>query len=143
MININKNKKKKYPDNVYFGITDNENTWGMCCSKEMAYRCAEEHWENTYKKSIIFTIFLITISIVGGLSLGIVSGLIIGLLISSCMYSSLIIGIISLSISLIIGVYCIISAIQSIRKGYSVFDKIFTIMIGSWFILGSILSFLI
>lgn len=37
---------KKYPDEVYTGIHPNdENSWGMCCSYEMACKCAEEHYD--------------------------------------------------------------------------------------------------
>ena len=38
-------KPKKYPSRIYNGITDDPDTWGMCCSKEMAYRCAESNYK--------------------------------------------------------------------------------------------------
>lgn len=35
---------KKYPDWIYCGVhPDDELSWGMCCSYEMACRCVEEH----------------------------------------------------------------------------------------------------
>lgn len=45
-----KKNSKKYPDFVYKGITDNENSWGMCCSREMAEECAEEYYKNNKMK---------------------------------------------------------------------------------------------
>lgn len=35
----------RYPPQVYSGISDDPNSWGMCCSEEMARRCAEQHWD--------------------------------------------------------------------------------------------------
>ena len=34
-----------YPPQAYSGISDNPDSWGMCCSEEMARRCAEQHWD--------------------------------------------------------------------------------------------------
>lgn len=35
----------RYPPQVYSGISDDPDSWGMCCSEEMARRCAEQHWD--------------------------------------------------------------------------------------------------
>ena len=40
-----KPKYDYYPPSVYNNITDDPDTWGMCCSKEMAYKCAEEYYD--------------------------------------------------------------------------------------------------
>ena len=40
-----KNADNHYPSSVYFGITDDPDTWGMCCSEEMARKCAEENYQ--------------------------------------------------------------------------------------------------
>lgn len=37
---------KKYPDKVYEGINNNSDTWGMCCSENMARKCAEDWYDN-------------------------------------------------------------------------------------------------
>lgn len=56
---------KKYPDEVYAGIHPNdENSWGMCCSYEMAYRCAEEHYDRERKE---FRSFMIKALIISGI----------------------------------------------------------------------------
>ena len=39
------NENHRYPPQAYSGISDNPDSWGMCCSEEMARRCAEQHWD--------------------------------------------------------------------------------------------------
>lgn len=59
-------KNKKYPSRVYSNIhPDDENSWGMCCSYEMACRCAEQHYDADKKHSIIVFIQVIVALIVG------------------------------------------------------------------------------
>lgn len=41
---------KKYPAHVYRGITSDPDTWGMCCSEEMARKCAEEYYDTSKKE---------------------------------------------------------------------------------------------
>lgn len=49
-------KRKKYPARAYRGITSDHNTWGMCCSEEMARLCAEEHYDRYRRDEIKFTV---------------------------------------------------------------------------------------
>lgn len=56
---------KKYPDEVYAGIHPNdENSWGMCCSYEMACKCAEEHYDMERKE---FRSFMVKALIISGI----------------------------------------------------------------------------
>ena len=45
-----KPKYSDYPASLYADITDDPDSWGMCCSKEMAYKCAEEYYDNYIRK---------------------------------------------------------------------------------------------
>lgn len=57
----------KYPDEVYRGINPNdENSWGMCCSYEMACRCAEEHYDMERKERREFWGFILKSLIISG-----------------------------------------------------------------------------
>lgn len=47
-------KEKKYPAHVYRGITGDPDTWGMCCSEEMARLCAEEHYDRNRRDGAKF-----------------------------------------------------------------------------------------
>ena len=40
----------KYPESLYSGITDDPDTWGMCCSEEQARRCAEAWYDDQIKE---------------------------------------------------------------------------------------------
>lgn len=42
-----KMKKRRYPPDIYRNITDDPDTWGMCCSKEAARSCAEAYYDDT------------------------------------------------------------------------------------------------
>lgn len=53
----NKDIGHLYPPQVYSGISDDPDSWGMCCSKEMAHRCAESHWD-ARKSNTVGTIAL-------------------------------------------------------------------------------------
>lgn len=59
---------KKYPNQVYSGITSDPETWGMCHSEESARKCAEDWWKKEglkiYIGEKIFDILLLTIKIV-------------------------------------------------------------------------------
>lgn len=62
-------QKKLYPPSVYFGITDDPETWGMCCSEEMARKCAEEHYDEQQKAyARERRIFLIVSAVVGAIA---------------------------------------------------------------------------
>lgn len=39
----------KYPESLYSGITDDPDTWGMCCSEEQARHCAEAWYDDQIK----------------------------------------------------------------------------------------------
>lgn len=39
----------KYPESLYSGITDDPDTWGMCCSEEQARKCAEAWYDDQIK----------------------------------------------------------------------------------------------
>lgn len=64
-----KPKYENYPASLYADITDNPDSWGMCCSKEMAYKCAEEYYDNYIRKKksdwllFFFVLFLMMIPI--------------------------------------------------------------------------------
>ena len=45
-----KPKYNDYPASLYADITDDPDSWGMCCSKEMAYKCAEEYYDSYIRK---------------------------------------------------------------------------------------------
>lgn len=54
----------KYPRHLYDDITDNENSWGMCCSKEMAQKCAEDWyrnggWKEYWGERLLLNLFII------------------------------------------------------------------------------------
>lgn len=51
-------KRGKYNSIVYRGITDDPDTWGMCCNKEMAYRCAEEWWDREGRRNYYLEKFM-------------------------------------------------------------------------------------
>ena len=60
----------RYPPQVYSGISDNPDSWGMCCSEEMARRCAEQHWDvqkpNTLANIALTTlVVLCTVGVTG------------------------------------------------------------------------------
>ena len=40
----------KYPDGYFDDITDDPNSWGMCCSREMAIECAKDHYKLHIKR---------------------------------------------------------------------------------------------
>lgn len=46
----------KYPESLYSGITDDPDTWGMCCSEEQARRCAEAWYDDQIKEDKKFGI---------------------------------------------------------------------------------------
>ena len=46
---MSKPKNKKYPKDLYDGITSDPDTWGMCCSEEMARKCAESNYDIRWK----------------------------------------------------------------------------------------------
>lgn len=52
-------ESNRYPPQVYSGISDDPDSWGMCCSEEMARRCAEQHWD-AQKPSTLADIALTT-----------------------------------------------------------------------------------
>ncbi len=74
---MSKPKNKKYPKDLYDGITSDPDTWGMCCSEEMARKCAESNYDIRWKTrmqylkyciiqeipTIVFTIILLSIFI--------------------------------------------------------------------------------
>lgn len=58
-------RDKKYPGSIYSGIhPDDENSWGMCCSYEMACRCAEDNYDYNRKETRKFWIKVIPIVLV-------------------------------------------------------------------------------
>lgn len=46
-------KHSGYPSHVYSGIGESPDSWGMCCSEEMARRCAECNWDNRESKLLL------------------------------------------------------------------------------------------
>lgn len=46
----------KYPESLYSGITDDPDSWGMCCSEEQARRCAEAWYDDQIKEDKKFGI---------------------------------------------------------------------------------------
>ena len=59
-------KDNRYPKEIYSGITDNPDSWRMCCSKEMARRCAEDNYKLSQRekhKEIIWFKKVIILSI--------------------------------------------------------------------------------
>ena len=67
-----RNPEKKYPNWLYDGITDDSDSWGMCCSKETARKCAEEYYDrhmrrNNWTQAFVFFILPIMLIIAVGL----------------------------------------------------------------------------
>lgn len=52
----------KYPESLYSGITDDPDTWGMCCSEEQARRCAEAWYDMRMKEDRKFGIIGFSVS---------------------------------------------------------------------------------
>ena len=59
-----KPKYDDYPSSVYSGITDDPESWGMCCSKEMAYKCAEEYYDTYIRKDKYHWVNILGVTIV-------------------------------------------------------------------------------
>lgn len=54
----------KYPESLYSGITDDPDTWGMCCSEEQARRCAEAWYDDQIKEDRKFGLIGFSVSAV-------------------------------------------------------------------------------
>ena len=63
---------------LYDGITSEPDSWGMCCSEEMAKECAEYNDKLFRKKSVKQFLFFVRSEISTFIVLGIFSFLIIG-----------------------------------------------------------------
>lgn len=59
-----KPKYDDYPSSVYSGIADDPESWGMCCSKEMAYKCAEEYYDTYIRKDKYHWLNILGVTIV-------------------------------------------------------------------------------
>ena len=58
-----KERYNNYPSSVYSGITDDPDSWGMCCSKEMAYKCAEDYYDIYVRKDKNYLIKMICLGV--------------------------------------------------------------------------------
>lgn len=60
----------KYPENLYSGISDDSDSWGMCCGEEEARRCAEDWYDrqNNNKDNDTLTIVKSVLFIAGWLA---------------------------------------------------------------------------
>lgn len=123
-------KDKKYPPEVYRGITDDESTWGMCCSKEMAYRCAEEYWDSTHTFKLgetILTSLLALVCVILFVLIVLVSGCIFGLFAVNFIKPITCMGIIILSLYLFGVVFFISRLIINLVDGFILEENIYNL----------------
>lgn len=55
--------KPEYPKNLYDGITDDPDSWGMCCSREAAEQCAREWYDRYHREELKYKIVAGTIAV--------------------------------------------------------------------------------
>lgn len=67
----------KYPESLYSGITDDPDTWGMCCSEEQARHCAEAWYDNQIKEDKKFGIIGFSVCAVVAIALIVIVAVVI------------------------------------------------------------------
>lgn len=138
--------QKGYPPEVYRGITDDESTWGMCCSKEMAYRCAEEYWDSTHTYSFsekLFLSFLIFLSVICFLCISFVISVFLSLIAFYYINPITYTGIFILMLYLGLFIFCMSKLIKRSLNGFDLMENFYSIFFGITFLLGFIITFII
>lgn len=123
-------KDKTYPPEVYRGITDDESTWGMCCSKEMAYRCAEEYLDSTHNfnlGNILLTSLLFLFCVISFILLVLVASCFLGLFALNFINPMTCVGIIILSLYLFGVVFFISRLIINLVDGFILEENIYNL----------------
>lgn len=139
-------KDKMYPPEVYRGITDDEDTWGMCCSKEMAYRCAEEYWDSTHNfnlGSILLTSLLFLFCVISFILLVLVASCFLGLFALNFINPMTCVGIIILSLYLFGVVFFISRLIINLVDGFIFEENIYNLYFLCVFIFSIVFAFVL
>lgn len=139
-------KDKTYPPEVYRGITDDEDTWGMCCSKEMAYRCAEEYWDSTHNfnlGNILLTSLLFLFCVISFILLVLVAGCFLGLFALNFINPMTCVGIIILSLYLFGVVFFISRLIINLVDGFIFEENIYNLYFLCVFIFSIVFAFVL
>ena len=137
-------KDKTYPPEVYRGITDDESTWGMCCSKEMAYRCAEEYWDSTHNFNlgeILLTSLLFLFCVISFILLVLVASCFLGLFALNFINPMTCVGIIILSLYLFGVVFFISRLIINLVDGFIFEENIYNLYFLCVFIFSIVFAF--
>lgn len=137
-------KDKTYPPEVYRGITDDESTWGMCCSKEMAYRCAEEYWDSTHNFNlgkILLTSLLFLFCVISFILLVLVASCFLGLFALNFINPMTCVGIIILSLYLFGVVFFISRLIINLANGFIFEENIYNLYFLCVFIFSIVFAF--
>lgn len=137
-------KDKTYPPEVYRGITDDESTWGMCCSKEMAYRCAEEYWDSTHNFNlgeILLTSLLFLFCVISFILLVLAASCFLGLFALNFINPMTCVGIIILSLYLFGVVFFISRLIINLVDGFIFEENIYNLYFLCVFIFSIIFAF--
>lgn len=139
-------KDKTYPPEVYRGITDDESTWGMCCSKEMAYRCAEEYWDSTHNfnlGNILLTSLLFLFCVISFILLVLVASCFLGLFALNFINPMTCVGIIILSLYLFGVVFFISRLIINLVDGFIFEENIYNLYFLCVFIFSIVFAFVL
>lgn len=139
-------KDKTYPPEVYRGITDEEDTWGMCCSKEMAYRCAEEYWDSTHNFNlgeILLTSLLFLFCVISFILLVLVASCFLGLFALNFINPMTCVGIIILSLYLFGVIFFISRLIINLVDGFIFEENIYNLYFLCVFIFSIVFAFVL
>lgn len=139
-------KDKMYPPEVYRGITDDKDTWGMCCSKEMAYRCAEEYWDSTHNFNlgdILLTSLLFLFCVISFILLVLVASCFLGLFALNFINPMTCVGIIILSLYLFGVVFFISRLIINLVDGFIFEENIYNLYFLCVFIFSIVFAFVL
>lgn len=139
-------KDKMYPPEVYRGITDDKDTWGMCCSKEMAYRCAEEYWDSTHNFNlgdILLTSLLFLFCVISFILLVLVAICFLGLFALNFINPMTCVGIIILSLYLFGVVFFISRLIINLVDGFIFEENIYNLYFLCVFIFSIVFAFVL